>query len=149
MARLNTNNRIYLVDFYNSDIYSLDINNMKLVKVEQKVSSDSLGYIAFESCGLFRKKQKIFAIFCYKTKPCLLIDNIIVDILGEGVQVKFNDFFPLVQELVVSWENMKFCCKRWSKDIDEFVMDDFLFFLRYSYKQKFQNICIENRDMSR
>jgi len=142
MIRVNVNSQIYIEDFYSSEIYLLDINTMKLDKAEQAHAVDSIGYIAFESCGLFKKKKKIFALFCYEAKPYLLIDNRIIDIKEERLKIVFHSFFPFIQKLTIYQNDKKFYCKRWSKDIDEFSMDDFFYFLEFSFKQGFNNLCL-------
>jgi len=143
MILVNANSQIYIEDFYSGEIYLLDINTMRLDKAEQAHAVDSIGYIAFESCGLFEKKYKIFALFCYEAKPYLLIDNQIIDIKEERLKIVFRSFLPFIQELTIYRNDKKFYCKRWSKDIDEFSMDDFFYFLEFSFKQDFNNLCLD------
>jgi len=144
MIHANANEEILLEEFYTGQFYLLEIGGLVFTKVsdDKNVKNKKQGFVSFENCGLFKKQKMTFAIFCIKEKPYILINNNLIDVYREKVKIRFDTFFPLVQKLILSSDGYGIECSRWSKDIDEFLMDDFFYFLEFSFKQDFNNLCL-------
>ena len=129
---------IYLQKFDVEENYALDINNCELKKIK-KYSGEINGFVSFEECGL-RKNSTMtvpLSLFCLKDKAYLCIDKNIYD----ADEIDIKEFALFVRFINIKYKGeVVFHCKQRTKDIDEFYMNDFFYFLKYSQKQNFENI---------
>ena len=138
---VNVNNKIVLEDFYKKNqYYILNITSLQYSVCEKYEHHIVQGFLAKESCGLFHSKEVIFAFFCSHNEIFILIDQKLFP-LREIKKITFSNFILLIEKFkLISLNNETFHCKRFSRDIDDFFMNHFLYFLHYSYKQDFANI---------
>lgn len=144
-------NKVILLDFYNETFYSYDLNtkNPTLVNTyTQKANFD--GWIAFEECDLFKKKTITTGIFCINDNVFFIWNDDYYEITEKFIFER-NTFYFMVWSIKIKInDSIKLYCKKWSKDIDMFSMDDFFYFLEYSSKENFLNIkrnCIAKKDV--
>lgn len=140
MTKKNANKTIVLIDYYGEDYFLLDLSNNHYSKIQKTHSIGYSGYIAIEQCGLLKTKTNIMALFNLLGRPHLMINDKIL-CLCDIESISFPGFIPFIQKFKINMKNgEKIECERWSKNIDKFIMDDFLYFLYYSYLQEFKNI---------
>jgi hypothetical protein len=139
--KVSFNNKIVLEDFYKKDqYYLLDIPSLQYSICEKYENNIVQGFLAKEKCGLLHKKEVVFALFYYDNEIFILIDQKLFS-LQDIKTITFSNFILFIEKFeLVTVNNETFYCKRWSRDVDEFFMNHFLYFLHYSYKQDFANI---------
>lgn len=133
---------IFLSDFYSNDIYKFDLET-KEAKVMQKELIDKdlkiNGFYCEEKCGLFKKQLFRYALYLIQNKFFFSINKSIIEI-DKTFQIKRNVFFPLIIITTIKSKSFTYKCYQWSRDIDEFLMDDFYYFLNYSFLKRFENL---------
>lgn len=136
---------IYLEKFDTNTQYEFEIDSCNLKQIKS-FSSRINGFVSFEKCGLFKKKATthVISVFCLNEKAFLCVDNNLYDL--KDVTIRTISFF--IRVITIFYRKKKiFCCIQWTKDVDEFTMNDFFYFLHYSYKNDFENItslCIQS-----
>ena len=129
---------IYLQRNNSEDIYQFDTNTCELKKTKQ-YSRKINGFISFEKCGLIKHKSAAvpLSIFCIKDKVYLCIGKN----RYAANDIDINEFSLFIRIVNILYKGeVVFHCKQWTRDIDEFYMNDFFYFLKYSQKQNFENI---------
>jgi len=129
---------IFLKQYDTETIYQLDTNTCELKEIKQDYVTIH-GFVSFVKCGL--KKRDITAesisIFCIKSYVYLCINRNIYD----ANLVEIGDFSIFVRSMYIRHRGkIVFFCKQWTRDIDDFYMDDFFYFLKYSKNHNYENI---------
>lgn len=129
---------IYLQQYDAENVYRFDPNTCEIEETNQS-SKVKNGFVSFERCGL-KKNDSItvpLSIFCIKDKVYLCVGRNRYD----ANEVDINEFALFIRTITIKHRGeVIFRCKQWSRDIDEFNMDDFFYFLKYSKKHHYENI---------
>lgn len=137
----NVKSDIILEDYNDNRYFKLNLLTYKATEIYDVDNIQINGFISFEKCGLFHKKDYIFIVYKQNSKCFLIIDDLKVS-LDDIKFIKYSNFLPFIQRLqIIRKNNTIFSCQRWSKNIDEFIMDDFLYYLNFIYKNKDINLC--------
>ena len=133
--------KIILLDFYGDDLYSYDLIKKSFTLMNKNDNGEKYnGWIAFEKCGLFKKKSLTTGIFCLKGSIFFIFNDNYYKITKNFI-FKRNTFYFLVWSIKIKInDSTEIYCKQWSKNIDLFAMDDFFYFVEHSMKENFQNI---------
>ncbi|ADV46923.1 hypothetical protein [Nitratifractor salsuginis] len=134
-------NNIVLSDYYSDKLYLYDLDKNVLLLLENSIKHDKFtGWVAFEKCGLFKKKIVTTGLFYLNGEVFFIWDKKYYR-MNNDIAIKINDFYFLIRLVKIKINNtVDYLCKQWSKDIDPFEMDDFFYFFEYSAKHNFENI---------